>query len=169
VKDARPTSGRVLLALFAILGSLDGLDFLDLFAGTGRVGIEALRRGAASVVLAEALKDRARAIGQAVPEESRERATVLALELRRALAWLARRGLAFDVVFADPPYNEGWGASLLGVRDLEKTVKSGGLLVVEHASREKLGVASPWAVADARTYGETALTFLRPETGAAPS
>jgi 16S rRNA (guanine(966)-N(2))-methyltransferase RsmD len=164
VKDARPTSGKVLLALFAILGDLESAAFLDLFAGTGRVGLEALRRGAASVVFAETLQCRARAIGREVPEASRDRAAVLALELRRALAWLAKRGLAFDIVFADPPYGEGWGASLLGVKGLDKTVKKGGLLVVEHASREKLNVVSPWGVADARTYGETALTFLKPET-----
>ena len=55
MKDVRPTSGRVLLALFSVLGSslgsLENLAFLDLFAGTGRVGIEALKRGAAPVVL----------------------------------------------------------------------------------------------------------------------
>jgi 16S rRNA (guanine(966)-N(2))-methyltransferase RsmD len=161
MKEVRPTSGRVLLALFSILGGLEGADFLDLFAGTGRVGIEALRRGALSVVLVETLKDRARAIGQAIPAEFADRATVLSLELRRGAAWLARRGRVFDVVFADPPYNEGWGASLLRTADLTKLMKKGGVMVVEHASREALAVPEPWILAESRAYGETALTFLR--------
>jgi 16S rRNA (guanine(966)-N(2))-methyltransferase RsmD len=163
MKEVRPTSGRVLLALFSILGGVEGMDFLDLFAGTGRVGIEALKRGASSAVLVETLKDRARAIGRAVPEEFADRAVVLSLEFRRGAAWLARRERVFDVVFADPPYNEGWGASLLRAADLTKLVKKGGVMVVEHASREELTVPAPWAVTENRVYGETALTFLKPE------
>jgi 16S rRNA (guanine(966)-N(2))-methyltransferase RsmD len=164
MKEVRPTSGKVLSALFSILSGLDGLDgidFLDLFAGTGRVGIEALKRGASSVVLVETLKDRARAIGQAVPAELADRAAVLSLELRRGVSWLVKRGRVFDVVFADPPYHEGWGASLLRLETLPKMLKEGGVMVVERASREELVVPAPWAVAEDRIYGETALTFLR--------
>jgi 16S rRNA (guanine(966)-N(2))-methyltransferase RsmD len=170
MKEVRPTSGRVLSALFSILGGVDGTDFLDLFAGTGRVGIEALKRGASSVVLMETLRDRARAVAQAIPGEFADRATVLSLEFRRGVAWLVRRGRVFDVVFADPPYREGWGASLLRLGTLPKILKEGGVMVVEHASREELVVPEPWAVTEDRVYGETALTFLRlgpPESGAA--
>lgn len=162
MKDVRPTSGRVLLALFSILGSMEGLSFLDLFAGTGRVGIEALRRGA-SAVMAEVLKDRARDIAGSIPAEHAERAVVLSLELRRALAWLARRGQRFDVVFADPPYNDGWGKTLLRTPGLEpdKILKPEGVLVVEHASREVLDVPASWLLTDERLYGDTALSFLK--------
>ncbi|MDR1649222.1 MAG: RsmD family RNA methyltransferase [Synergistaceae bacterium] len=163
MKDVRPTSGKVLLALFSILGSVEGMDFLDLFAGTGRVGMEALKRGASSVVWVEAVKDRSRAIAQAVPAEFEDRGvtTVLSLELRRGAAWLVRRGLVFDVVFADPPYHEGWGESLLRVGSLTKILKKGGIMIVERSSREELAVPEPWAVTENRVYGETALTFLR--------
>ena len=162
MKDVRPTSGKVLLALFSILGDLENAAFLDLFAGTGRVGIEALRRGASRVVMVEVLKDRARDIERDIPAElsGTERAVVLSLELRRAIAWLARRGVLFDVIFADPPYNEGWGASLLHTRNIEKILKREGILVIEHASREALDVPSQWAVRDVRVYGESALTFV---------
>jgi 16S rRNA (guanine966-N2)-methyltransferase len=77
------------------------------------------------------------------------------------VAWLVRRGLVFDVVFADPPYHEDWGASLLRVGNLTKIMKKGGVMVVERASREELAVPEPWAVTENRVYGETALTFLR--------
>jgi len=163
MKDVRPTSGKVLLALFSILGGANGLEnvsFLDLFAGTGRVGIEALKRGASSVVMVEVLKDRARAIENAIPFADADKSLVLSLELRRAIAWLAKRDALFDVIFADPPYNEGWGASLLHIKNMEKILKPGGVLVIEHATREALDVPPLWAVRDIRAYGENTLTFV---------
>jgi 16S rRNA (guanine(966)-N(2))-methyltransferase RsmD len=154
------------LALFSILeGKGEGVenaDFLDLFAGTGRVGIEALRRGASSVVMVETLRDRAREAERAALEESAgAEVAVLAQELRRAVAWLLKRARAFDVIFADPPYNQGWGKSFLHTKGLTKLLRPKGILVTEHASREALDVPEPWTVADARPYGETTLTFLK--------
>jgi 16S rRNA G966 N2-methylase RsmD len=186
MKNVRPTSGRVLLALFSILGDIEQASFLDLFAGTGRVGIEASRRGASSVVMVEVLKNRARDIEcavlkgatpkgatpkGAVPEGAVPEGAVLkgavpgvrvlALELRRATEWLVKRGYCFDVIFADPPYHEGWGNALLHVKALTKILKKEGVLVVEHASREALHIVLPWVVTDVRSYGETTLTFLK--------
>jgi len=162
VKDVRPTSSKVLLALFSILGNLENVSFLDLFAGTGRVGIEALRRGASRVVMVEVLRDRARDVERAIPAEfaGTDKAVVLSLELRRAIAWLIKRDSLFDVIFADPPYNEGWGAALLRTRGLEKILRDEGVLVVEHVSRETLDVPPLWSVRDVRVYGETTLTFV---------
>lgn len=165
MKEVRPTSGRVLLALFNILGSMSvaaqgsagDFSFLDLFAGTGRVGFEAKKRGATSVFFVETLKDRAHAIERSARSPGM---TVLNLELRRALTWLIRRGCRFDVVFADPPYGERWGASLLGVAELRGVLKKNGVLVVEHATREPLNLED-WERLDARPYGETTLTFLK--------
>ena len=169
MKEVRPTSGRVLLALFSILdsmrgavGSLEGARFLDLFAGTGRVGLEALRRGAASVVFVESVRARAQAIERSVPHTASGGAEVLDLELRRAVAWLRRRKRVFDVVFADPPYPEGWGAALLDVGGLSELLAPDGVMVVEHASREPLTVPLEWQVGSDREYGETILTFLSP-------
>ena len=171
MKDVRPTSGRVLLALFSALGSmlgpLEGRRFLDLFAGTGRVGMEALERGA-STVFVESLRPRAGAIERALPAERPEGTLVLALELRRAVPWLLKRGMAFDAVFADPPYHEGWGAELLGVRNLAELVAPGGVLVAEHSVREELAPTPAWELLSRRDYGETRLSFLRP-AGATPS
>jgi 16S rRNA G966 N2-methylase RsmD len=127
------------------------------------VGIEALRRGASFVVMVEALRNRARDLERAVAGELTEtgRAVVLSLELRRAVAWLLKRERAFDVIFADPPYNQGWGKSLLHTKGLMKLLRPEGILVAEHASREILDVPAPWVAVDARSYGETTLTFLR--------
>ena len=161
MKAVRPTAGRVLLALFSILGNVDGGRFLDLFAGTGRVGRAALERGA-SVTWVESLRERAQAIERALPADARRRAVVLSLELRRAIAWLGKRGLQFDVIFADPPYHEGWGAALLDVGGLSELLAPDGVMVVEHASREPLTVPLEWQVGSDREYGETILTFLSP-------
>jgi len=123
MKEARPTSGKLLLALMSILeskGKLYNCSFLDLFAGTGRVGIEALKRGAGKVYFVEVLKSRAMDINGAIPPEYRQFSCVLSLELRRALSWLTKRGITFDVIFADPPYNEGWDKVLATI--LKKTI-----------------------------------------------
>ena len=164
VKEVRPTSGRVLLALFNILGPMEGRSFLDLFAGTGRVGLEALERGARPVVWVESVRPRAQAIERAVPERRREGAAILSLELRRAVQWLLKRERTFDVIFADPPYCEGWGAELLRVKGLDELLTPGGCLIVEHSAREELLLAPDWQLTDQRDYGETRLTFIRPVT-----
>jgi len=153
------------MALFSILGSSGGLEdvaFLDLFAGTGRVGIEALKRGASNVVMAEVLKDRARDIERLIPAEfaGTGKALVLSLELRRAVAWLVKREAVFDVIFADPPYNEKWGASLLHTKGLVEILKPGGIMIIEHATRETVDIPPMWMFKESRLYGETTLTFV---------
>lgn len=129
--------------------------------------MEALKRGAFPVVMVEAVKTRARAIEHTIAKEA-PNVIVLSLELRRATEWLIKRGFCFDVIFADPPYHQGWGSTLLHVKALTKILKTEGVLVVEHASREPLHIVLPWTVTDVRSYGETTLTFLthgEPEKG----
>jgi 16S rRNA (guanine(966)-N(2))-methyltransferase RsmD len=167
MKETRPTSGKLLLALMSILGSkgkLCNCSFLDLFAGTGRVGIEALKRGTEMVYFVETLKSRAVEITNVIPLEYKELSVVLALELRRALSWLTKRGLVFDVIFADPPYNEGWDKTLVPI--LEKSnllLKNDGVFVYEHFARENIKY-STWKLIESRFYGESALTFFSKES-----
>ena len=79
------------------------------------------------------------------------------------IAWLRRRKKVFDVVFADPPYHEGWGAALPGIGGLAELLALGGVMVVEHSVRELLTVPpGEWRVESEREYGETVLTFLSP-------
>ena len=160
MKDVRPTSGRVVSALFSILGRrVEGGRFLDLFAGTGRVGLEALRRGAGSCVFVESVRARA--------EELRLRAgesVVLGLEVRRAVSWLSKRGRKFDVIFADPPYSSGWCEALPAVQNLNALFADDAVMVVEHSVREVLTLSenpNGLEVISSREYGETCLTFIR--------
>lgn len=163
MKEVRPTSGKVLLALMSILKSkskLHGCSFLDLFAGTGRVGIEALKCGADMVYFVEILKSRAAMITNAIPAEYKDRSAVLSIELRRALNWLTKRGFAFDVIFADPPYNEGWDKTLVTILEANHLLlKDGGVFIYEHFNRESIDY-SAWNLAESRIYGESALTFF---------
>lgn len=153
MKDIRPTSGRVLSALMSILGErVQGAKFLDLFAGTGRVGFEALERGAESCVFVESVKARAEDIRRRSGEN-----IVLGLEVRRAVSWLVKRGMKFDVIFADPPYCAGWCEVLPGIAGLGELFAEGAVMVIEHSVREEL------VGFDTREYGETCLTFLTKE------
>jgi len=166
MKEVRPTSGKSLLALMSILeskGKLYNCTFLDLFAGTGRVGIEALKHGAGMVYFAETLKSRAGEIKHRIPSEYNEISAVLALELRRALSWLTKRGVTFDVIFADPPYNEGWNQTLVPIMEKNHALlKDDGMFIYEHSALESIDYDA-WKLMESRFYGESALTFFKKE------
>jgi 16S rRNA (guanine966-N2)-methyltransferase len=157
---ARPTEGRVREALFSIWGErLSGARVLDLFAGSGVVGLEALGRGALSVL---AVDEGARAM--AALEENAERLkasgfTVRRLSLPKGLTRLAEQG-PFDLVFADPPYDfDAYEELLVGTAPL---LAPDGEVAVEHAGRRALPVvAGPLVRVDERRYGESALAFYR--------
>jgi len=160
MKDVRPTSGKVLQALFNILGDINGAKFLDLFAGTGHVGLEALKRGADSCVFVESIKSRAEAIKR--EKNFSSDCLVLSLEIRRAVSWLLKRSEKFNIIFADPPYNSGWCAEILKIPGLEKLFADDCVFILEHSSREKFEINNEnFELISQRGYGETCLTFLK--------
>ena len=161
MKEVRPTSGRVLSALFSILGGkVEGAKFLDLFAGTGRVGLEALKRGAENVVFVENVKGRA----DDIRKHSGSNILVLSLEVRRAVSWLVKREMRFDVIFADPPYSSGWAETFPTLHGLDALFADDAVMVVEHSVREPITLKdnpNNLEVISSREYGETCLTFLQ--------
>ena len=158
MKEVRPTSNKVLLALFNILGEkIRGCKFLDLFAGTGSIGLEAIKRGAESCVFVESVRARADSI------KKKSDSLVLSLEIRRALSWLAKREMKFDIIFADPPYNAGWTEILPALPNLDKIFEKESIFIIEHSTREPVTLReNPYNmhIISTREYGETALTFL---------
>ena len=160
MKDVRPTTNKVLRALFNILGDkvIDS-KFLDLFSGTGRVGLEAIRHGASSCVFVESVKSRADSIRKQINSDT---AIILSLEIRRALSWLVKRGMRFNIIFADPPYNSGWGEVLTSLANLEDIFDDDALLIIEHSIREKINSHNLQIVL-IKEYGETCLTFMKKE------
>lgn len=164
MKDVRPTSSKVLQALFNILGSLQEVAFLDLFAGTGKVGAFAYERGARPVVEVELVRKRAEAIRKNFKKEiDSDSYIVLSMDIRRALQWLQKKNHSFDIIFADPPYEEGWPNKILDLlKEASVILRDNGLIIIEHSIREPIIIqGDDFIVTDSRTYGDTNLTFLK--------
>ncbi len=169
-ESPRPTADRVREALFNVLGDLEDAHVLDLFSGTGAVGIEAWSRGATRVVLVERavpslriLRRNLGALGLA------DRIEVRGVEVARALpALLAERSAGarpFDLIFADPPYAEAEAALEPVLAAAPSLLGDGGILVLEHARRTASPGPPEGMDADRpRHYGDTTLTVLRKGT-----
>jgi len=137
----RPTSDRMRESLFSILGRrVDGARFLDLYAGAGSVGLEALSRGAAEAVFVESHRPTARLIKEnAAVCGLQECARVLAMPVEAALARLVRRGEQFELVFVDPPYGTGGArAALEELARRPQLLADDGLVICQHSRREEL-------------------------------
>jgi len=159
----RPTSDRVREALFNVLGDVSGAVVLDLYAGTGALGIEALSRGAVRATFVENGRPALAALRQNLKTLGLEGASrVIAQPVSRAIAALASQG-PFDLVFADPPY----AALAEAVRSLEAMVRAKDLfaassvrVVLEHASRDAPPELAGLDRVETRIYGDTALTLF---------
>ncbi len=160
----RPTSDRVREALFNLLAHGDyppiaGARVLDLFAGTGALGLEALSRGAARAVFVEEV-----ARARALVRENVERlgATGETKIWRRDATRLGPcRGEPFGLVFADPPYRSGLGQAALESAEAGGWLAPGAVIVLEIAAGEAAPEA-PWLdLADRRRYGDTEIVILR--------
>ena len=165
----RPTADRVKESLFNILHSIEGSSFLDLFAGSGNVGLEALSRGALFTAFVETDIRLVRALqGSLVHLGFAARAEVIAADAEKGLGRLVQRGIRFDIVFADPPYDQGLILEMLAWPDMRKALAENGIIVLQHSAREKPeGLqAQPWVVADQRRYGDTVLSFIKGTVGA---
>lgn len=157
-RKTRPTAAKVREAMFAVLGRrVHGARVLDLFAGSGALGLEAMSRGAASVVFVDNDASAAFAIRRNALKliEDEDRWRILPMHAARALRTL--RG-TFDVVLIDPPYERGAveELSLLMQRGL---LAADGIAVVEHRSKEALALPTSMKLIKTSKYGDTSLTF----------
>ncbi|MFB3924955.1 MAG: 16S rRNA (guanine(966)-N(2))-methyltransferase RsmD [Syntrophales bacterium] len=158
----RPTTGRVKESLFNILGPLENKSFLDLFAGTGSIGIEALSRGAANSVfiekdpvMVEALKRNLRKCG------FESRGEVMAMTVAKGVSLLERRGTFFDIAFADPPYGEGYVDGTLRLLSRGALLAPGGVVVVQHSLKEEFPACPEnMVLIDQRRYGDTGISVF---------
>lgn len=166
--QTRPTSDRVREALFSILlsrlGDLATMEVLDLFAGSGALGLEALSRGAAEGVFVDSGRSSARTIranAEALGYE--DRCQVLAMSVQRALGLLQKQARSFHVVFIDPPYALDT-TTLLPATCEHRLLRDDGLLVLEHHKR----VSPPDETAGltrlmCKSYGDTGLSIYHLE------
>jgi len=160
----RPTADRVKEAVFSILESRQGCAgraVLDLFAGAGTLGIEALSRGASQAVFVEPGRAATEAIHSNLQAAGLE-GEVLAMPAERAIKRLAAAGRRFDGVFLDPPYGEGWIARTLGALDAADLIVDGGWVVVEYGRRESAALEIGGLVQQlARRYGDTRIAIYQ--------
>lgn len=161
-KGIRPTEDRVRKALFDTLGDMDGVVFLELFAGSGAVGLEAVSRGAKEVVLVEQDRDSLAAIEKNIASLALSNCHVYPLEAERALKSLQKGLKRFDIVFMDPPYYKEEAKKTLQMIEACDILAPNGFLIAQHFKKDalpdNLGVLSLFRQSK---YGDTFLSFYK--------
>ena len=156
--DTRPTSDRVRENVFNLVGPVDDAHVLDLFAGSGALGIEALSRGAASAVFVERDPDAVRTIERNLDKLRLTGARVVRGDVLLAIAQEATRGAKYDLVLVDPPYGMLNEIQPQLARHLPPLLAPDGLLVVETDARVEPELPLP--VRTSRKYGQTRVTLF---------
>lgn len=162
--DTRPTADRVREALFSILGPPPpGAVVLDLFAGAGTLGIEALSRGAERAVFVDHARGAARVLRRNLEDLGLAgRGEVHVGDATRFVQRLAREGRSFTWIFLDPPYAAGLADAALAAIAAGRLLAPDGTVVVEHDRRSPpLPEHGLLLKADCRRYGDSELTFYR--------
>lgn len=169
-KGIRPTEGIIRKALFDILGDIEGLLFLELFAGSGAVGFEAVSRGVKELILVEINRDCQAAIKKNIAALQLKNCHLLFQESESAIKALARDKRQFDIVFLDPPYYKGKAArsaesltkktlQILAACDILAPTS---LVVAQHFKKDSLpDSAGDLSLYKQASYGDTVLSFYK--------
>ena len=156
----RPVLGRVREALFNVLGNIEGLRVLDLYAGSGAIGIEALSRGADSAVFVDSGFRQCRIIRDNLDIVGIH-AEVIRLDSVSAVDRFRKSGSMFDFVFADPPYEKGLGVEILNAVCVSGIVTGNGLMALTVRQTEEIpATAGSWEQIFNRRYGDTRLVMF---------
>jgi 16S rRNA (guanine966-N2)-methyltransferase len=162
----RPTADRLKESIFDILYDLEGRSFLDLYAGSGNMGLEALSRGASRVVFVEKNRACVETIRRNLSlMNTGSSSDVIETSVERGIRRLLRRKENFDIIFADPPYENGYAAKTLDLLKRGYSLfRDSGLFVLQHSVREEPGGdLAPFVLERRRRYGETLVSFFRGE------
>jgi 16S rRNA (guanine(966)-N(2))-methyltransferase RsmD len=161
-KHIRPTQDKVRKALFDILGDINGRSFLDLFAGSGAVGLEALSQGASRVVFVEANRDCITKIKQSVHALGVLSWRIIGLDAFQALKQLNKSGEKFEIIFLDPPYYQELAKKTLKILSRYDIVSVSGLIICQHFKKDALPqVADDLKLTRQVKYGDTLLSFYK--------
>ena len=156
-KGVRPTKAIVREAIFNMIGNrIHSARVLDIFAGSGALGIEAISRSAEHCTFVE--KEPKILRGNITDLSFQEQATVLAQDFRRALRLIKKK--AFDVIFADPPYNKKLAQITVDLVNRYDLLCTTGQLIIEHSPREKICVPETLSILKQKKYGDTMITIL---------
>jgi 16S rRNA (guanine966-N2)-methyltransferase len=157
--DTRPTGDRVREAAFNLIGPVDDMTVLDLFAGSGAMGLEALSRGAAAAVFVESGRDAQRAIERNVEKLGLSGATLLRMDAWRALAAEAAARRRYDLVLVDPPYRMLDSLQPTLATYLPALLAEDGLVVLETSKRDHPELP-PLTERTSRAYGSARITLF---------
>jgi len=169
-KSTRPTSERARESIFSSLESKDALKsktVLDLYAGTGALALEALSRGSKAAILVESNKmaasvciKNARLVQDALAKESHE--VSAKVQIQPVQSFLDSTDLKFDLVFIDPPYEISNHEIQKNLASLRPKLATGAWVLVERSAREKDFEALDYELVDKKSFGDTAVIWLRP-------
>lgn len=157
---ARPTTDFVRQAIFSILGpKVENAAVLDLFAGSGAIGLEALSRGAATCVFVDEHRQAESVIRENLEKSKLQGARVVRADVH---AWLARDTGSYDLIFADPPYAKYPGdrdhlKDLMAKSSLRERLKEDGWFIAECSASSRSPEAEGWTLEDRREYGGSAI------------
>ncbi len=159
----RPTADKVKGSIFNMLtGEIEGRQVLDLFAGTGNLGIEAISRGAEEVIFVDSSIQSTRTIRANLESLGcLDCCEILRSDYRKAIGKLAQQGREFDLVFADPPYLLGYPQKIVACLLSEGILRKNALLVLEHHKKERLDIGSFDLIQlKQREFGDTTISIL---------
>lgn len=162
---ARPSTDRLREALFSILGErLVGARVLDLFSGSGALGLESLSRGAHSCHFIDDSRESAAVIRKNLKSLKLENGKIVHQDVFRFLNGVAQD--SYDIVFADPPYfknlsDHDYVADILAHEKLPSALAANALLVIEAPKRNKSENTNGWELLDSRSYGGCGILFYR--------
>ena len=157
----RPTTDRVKESMFNIVQDwVYDSQVLDLFAGSGALGIEALSRGASQAVFCDKSLDSIKIIKSNI-EKARvvDRSQIVSGDFKRCLRDMEAKNQSFDMIFVDPPYYEGLFEEVLDTIRSYKILKKDGIVIVEHDAKRPIGQVEGLEVYKEKKYGITMLTF----------
>ena len=157
----RPTTDRVKESMFNIVQDwVYDSQVLDLFAGSGALGIEALSRGASQAVFCDNSLDSIKIIKSNI-EKARvvDRSKIVSGDYKRCLRDMEAKNQSFDMIFVDPPYYEGLFEEVLDTIRSYKILKKDGIVIVEHDAKRPIGQVEGLEVYKEKKYGITMLTF----------
>lgn len=160
--DTRPTTDRIKETLFNIIAR-DLLDckFLDLFSGTGAIGIEALSRGAEEAVFVDFSLESKKIIDYNLEHTKlKEKAKVYSQKVSEVVEKLSRNGEKFDIIFMDPPYKKGLADETLKLIKEKEILAEDGYIIVEHETVGELKIPEGFQIFKEKEYRKTTMTFI---------
>ena len=160
----RPTSDFLRETLFNLLGTQQDKSFLDLFAGSGSVGLEAASRGAGEIYFIEKNAKLSAVIKKNIQEFCLEnKCNIITSDVEKGLGQLFKKKNVFDVIFADPPYNKNLVGKTLELLNKNEIFTKDSIIIIQHSIKEGISEfpGDNIYLVDQRKYGENALTFFK--------